>query len=514
MDGIWRSLVTTILLLACATPAGAAPQPERREPLTAALHPPQPRKVILDRSLLVREPALLGAVSFGAVMQQLAASAGIDDGKALFRQWWSTLGEGPDEAVAAGLACPAPGSERRLPTLNAFPMLCDPDLAGIASMPDPLGEAGAGPFLIIGAVNRVDLMPKDPHPRDCGEFRLIAAYDPDWPDWPEYRPNERMQIFVNFEAVIPNPAGDPRLCRAIQRFWASLSGAVGTPTSDSDLAEALRRFFLVGGELTEDGRLLDPGAPGEHAFTLLPAISAANLGSDEIHRRGQVRTNTRTANGWVLRQFAFRDFGGVPRLVPVPTDGSPDASLFEENAAGARELAQLIQAESDLLAPNINAFSFMPEPTGVEATQWIIPLQGMPETRFSYGEILGNEPRAVDPVRDSIKALAAASPGYRSPSIIKRLEVLSCAGCHRFVRGAKAEFVDDDGRPVKWPPSIRFTHILPELDDTGRYRISDALACVLLPHRERRLRLVLDPAADPTPPEDPAASERCRQYFE
>jgi len=447
-------------------------------------------------------------------MRQMAASAGSGDGKALFQQWWSTLGEGPDEAVAAGLACPAPGSELRLPTLNAFPMLCDPYLAGMASMPDPLGETGRGPFLIIGAVNRVDLMPQDPHPRDCGEFRLVAAYDPNWPDWPEYQPGERVQVFVNFEAVIPNTDGDPRLCRAIQSFWAGLSDSGGAAPSDSDVADALRRFFLVGGKLTEDGRLLDPGTPDEHAFTLQPAISAANLGGDELHERGQVRTNTRTANGWVLRQFEFRDFGGIPRLVPVPTDGSPDASLFEENAPGAGELAQLIRAKSGLLAPNINAFSFMPEPTGVEATQWIIPLQGMPETRFAYGEILGNEPRPFDPVRESIEALEAESPGYRSPSIIKRLEVLSCAGCHRFVRGAKADFVDDDGRPVRWPPSIRFTHILPELDDTGRYLISDALACVLLPHRERRLRLVLDPAADPTPPQDPAASDRCRQYFE
>ena len=499
MDGIWRLLLATILVLAGAMPIGAAPRP---------------REITADRSLLVREPALLGAVSFGAVMRQMAASAGGGDGKALFRQWWSTLGEGPDEAVAAGLACPAPGSDQRFPTLNAFPMLCDPYLAGLASMPDPFGEAGAGPFLIIGAVNRVDLMPQDAHPRTCGEFRLVAAYDPDWPDWPEYRPNERVQVFVNFEAVIPNPAGDPLLCRAIQRFWAGLSGRDGVAPPDRAVADALRRFFLVGGRLTEDGRLLDPGASEAHAFALPPAISAANLGGDKSDRRGQIRTNTRTAKGWVLRQFAFRDFGGVSKLVPVPTEGSPDASLFEENAARAGELAQLIRAKSDLLAPNINAFSFMPEPTGVEATQWIIPLQGMPETRFSYGEILGNERRVVDPVRDSIKALEAASPGYRSPSIIKRLEVLSCAGCHRFVRGAKADFVDDDGRPVKWPPSIRFTHILPELDDTGRYLISDALACVLLPHRERRLRLVLDPAADPTPPDDPAASDRCRQYFE
>ena len=505
MDRKWRSTVAAMLVTLGASPVDAGGLrgggPAERPHL----------EIDADRSLLVRQPALLGRLPFGAVMERLAASAGEGDGKTLFRQWWATLGEGPDELVETGLACPAPDSRSRPPTLNAFPMLCDPFLAWIGSISDPFGDAGIAPFRVIAAVNRVDLMPLDPHPRTCGEFRLVVAQDPGWTGWPEYRPNEILQVFVNFETAIPNPAGDPAFCQAIQRFWANLSG--GPDSSDEAVSEALRRFYLEGGTLTADGRLLDAEAPGESAFALAPAISADNLGGDAADRRGQVRINTRTAHGWVLREFAFRRLEGELRLVPVPARGSPDASLFEENAAGAGALAKVIRAQSELLAPGIDSFDFMPDFAGAEATQWIIPLHGMPEARFSYSEILGNEPRANDPVRDSIRALAASSPGMKTPGVIKRLEVLSCAGCHRYVRGAQAGFVDDGGRSVKWPPSIRFTHILPELDDTGRYLISDALACVLLPQRERRMRQVLGQAADPTP-EDPAASERCQLYFE
>lgn len=505
----WQAAVAAILVLLGSLPAAAAslavPYDAEAQAASGAI------EIDADRSLLVRQPALLGGLSFGAVMEQLAASAGEVDGKAMFRQWWSTLGEGPDELVEAGLACPAPGSRRQLSTLNAFPMLCDPYLAWIGSIPDPLGETGKGPFLIIAAVNRVDLMPPDPDPRHCGEYRLVVAHDPGWSGWPEYRPGETLQVFVNFEAVIANPGRDQAFCQAIQRFWASLSG--GPESSDETVSEALRRFYLEGGKLTKGGELLDASAPAEQAFTLPPAISAANLGGDEGDRRGQVRINTRTANGWVLREFEFRRFGKALRLVPVPAEGAPDASLFERNAAGAGALAKVIRAQADLLAPGIDTFDFMPRFTGVEATQWVIPLHGMSEAQFSYSEILGNEPWASDPVRDSIKALAASAPGMRTPGVVKRLEVLSCAGCHRYVRGARAGFVDDGGRAVKWPPSIRFTHILPELDRTGRYLISDALACVLLPQRERRMRQVLGQPSDPTP-EDPAASERCKLYFE
>lgn len=509
MARIRLSMVAAMLVALGASPAGAG----LLQSAAAAHRPLEALEIDADRSLLVRRPALLSGLSFGAVMEQLAASAGGGGGKALFRQWWSTLGEGPDEMVEAGLACPAPDSRSQLPTLNAFPMLCDPNLAWIGSMTDPFGEAGKAPFLVIAAVNRVDLMPTEPYSRSCGEFRLIVAHDPSWPGWPEYRPSERLQVFVNFESVIPNARDDQRLCLAIQRFWARLSDPDGPAGPDELVADALRRFFLVGGRLTEQGVLLAADTPDERAFTLPPAISAANLGGDETHRRGQVRINTRTAHGWVLREFEFRRSGEALRLVPVPAVGSPDASLFEENAAGAGALAEVIRAQSDLLATSIGSFNFAPAFAGVEASQWVIPLHGMPEARFSYSEILGNEPWASDPVRDSIKALAATPEGLKAPSIIKRLEVVSCAGCHRHVRGARADFVDDDGRPVKWPPSIRFTHILPELDAAGRYLISDALACVLLPHRERRMRQVLDRLADPTP-EDPAASERCKLYFE
>lgn len=503
---MWRSWLAgaaATLILACGL--------EARPAALAAPRAAPALEIDADRSLFVREPALLDGLDFGAVMDQLAASAGGGDGKALFRQWWSTLGEGPDDLVEEGLACPTPSGRARFATLNAFPMLCDAHLAWLGSLSDPFGEAGAAPFLILAAVNRPDLVPTEPNPRHCGEYRLVIASNPAWPGWPEYRPNEALQVFANLEAVLPNAAGDPAYCRAIQSFWAGLSDEAVTPRDA--VPGALRRFFLEGGTLTPGGDLLPAARSGGQGFVLPPAISAANLGGDEADRRGQVRINTRTGHGWVLREFEFRRFGTAMRLVPVPAKGAPDASLFEPDAAGAGALARVIRAQGDLLTRSIDGFDFMPAFPGVEATQWVIPLHGMPEARFSYSEILGNEPWASDPLRDSIKALAAASPGLRPPGVIKRLEVLSCAGCHRHVRGASAGFVDDEGRDVKWPPSIRFTHILPELDDSGRYQISDALACVLIPQRERRMRAILGRPADPTPA-DPAASERCRLYFE
>ncbi|GLQ55087.1 hypothetical protein [Devosia nitrariae] len=463
-------------------------------------------EILPDRSLFVRHPDFLAGLSFAAVMDQLAASAEVADGKALFRQWWSTIVPGTAEEVAAGLACPGLGVTVAVPTLNSFPMLCDPQFAAIAAIADPLGETSeTPPFRIIGAVNRIDLREPGTDTPDCGEYRVITAWNPQWPGWPALG-DPTIEMFMNFEAIIPDKDGDGQLCAAIQEFWARFSNAdtTGTIPIDAAVADALARFYLEGGRLTPDGRLLPPDA-AEDGFDLGPVLHADNLGRDPVDVRGQIRVNTRTSQVWVLREFEFAHEGDTSRIVAMPTGGSIDPTAFSGGTPENARLAISLQlGYDDFMVPDINRFHLTFD-ASIQASQMVIPRNLTQIPTYT---------RTLHMPTNDVRRVIMDKAGT-NPSII-RLETLSCSGCHHNVADSSvANFVDHTGRPVKWPGSLKFTHISPELGTDGGYEISDLVKCTALPHREAVMRAELGrPVADPTPETDPPAGCEIHYIFD
>lgn len=464
---------------------------ERSKPTADTLLPPL--EIAVDRSLFIHEKALLAPLTFAAVMDRLAQSSGTVNGGELFRQWVYTLAAGTDAEVTSGLACSSPAHPETV-NVNGFGIVCDTVLPMLA---EPWlafdGENGAAAhFTIIGAVNRGDLMPPaGPVTPNCGEYRLIAAADPEWAKAATQSTTD-VRILFNFETVVP---GDGDFCVAIQKLWASFS-----VLSDAEVGAALNRFFLLGGDLTSDGVLLDCGSGGTGAFRLKPAIDAENLGGDPSHPRGQVRTNTLTKQIWTWREFEFRDVAGALRLIVTPLDGSADPTLFAGDADQSDDLVAALNSSPTLFDLNINRFSFLPQNSGMEAAQMLVDLSQGAEDARSYKEIADPEdpPEGPiqpgdNPVRDAIVGLAAAQ-SMTLNQVIRRIEVLSCAGCHRHVQSA-VPFVDDMNTPIKWAGPEDFTHIDERTGDI--YELSPTLKCIMLPHRELVMRAFLGSPPDP-----------------
>ncbi|PAQ11883.1 hypothetical protein CIT26_02595 [Mesorhizobium temperatum] len=161
--------------------------------------------IVWGRSLFVRKPALLEGISFTGVMDQLVASSNgkIADRNELFRNWWSTAAG--DECEDLRPKQPNGGPPFSYDCSRAEGMLKDKD-------PYKVFGDGKTPFIIVAAVNRVDLLLGD----DCGEFRVIAGKHPDWknpvPNEAEAPDGITGEMLIAFEAVMPNE-GDPKRCR-------------------------------------------------------------------------------------------------------------------------------------------------------------------------------------------------------------------------------------------------------------------------------------------------------------
>ncbi|MES0166657.1 hypothetical protein NKJ87_11715 [Mesorhizobium sp. M0027] len=432
------------------------------------------------RSLFVRKAALLKQISFTAVMDQLAASSGgkIADRNELFRNWWKT---------AAGDEC----EELRPKQPNGGPPFSyDCSRAeGMLKDKDPykkFGDDKTPPFIIIAAVNRVDLL-RDSLGGDCGEFRIIAGKHPDWEN-PAAPDGIHGEMLIAFEAVMPN-GGKPERCMAIQKFWLSLSE---NRFSDDEVAGLLRRFFLEGITLAEDGSVVDGDAVGPTTFQLPPAMHVDHLGASESST-GQIRTNSKLhGEQWGLREYRFDK--PSTRLLPTRTTGSPEPTLFSKNSPDPEATNKLVEliaksirtdgsAPGPLLDPNINSFHLLPSlPEHLLAAE----MNAEDRSLGDYAKILDTEghPDLIGEIE------GGATRTLTAEQIRKRIQSLSCAGCHQFSRTGNGGFTDDFKREVCWQISSENKHVTTESTD-GEYEISDALKFVFLPHREFVMRKYL-----------------------
>ncbi|PAQ11884.1 hypothetical protein CIT26_02600 [Mesorhizobium temperatum] len=250
-----------------------------------------------------------------------------------------------------------------------------------------------------------------------------------------------------------------------------------------------------------------------------------HLGASESST-GQIRTNSKLHRGqWGLREYRF-DKESM-RLLPTRTTGSPEPTLFSQNSPDSEATNDLVElvaesirtegsAHGPLLDPNINSFHLPGLPEHLLAAE----MNAENRSLGDYAAVLHTEgnPDLIGTIKDAAEALAAEMNGQNdrlgadaeilhaegnpdlsgntdSPAealelqIRKRIQSLSCAGCHQFSDRGRGGFKDDFRRPVCWQGTNN-THVTTTLRD-GEYQISRALKFVFLPHREYVMRRYL-----------------------
>jgi hypothetical protein len=422
------------------------------------------------RSLIVTDKVILDHFSFAEVMATLAGQAS-DSGLSpllLFRQWWTSQGKPPCLHVQLG-----------------FPYECREE-AGKLAYDDPFHTLSLqSEYIPIGIFNRIDLAPKEGS--DCGEYRIVFARK-------SSDKNDKRRLLINFEALLPNP--NPNLglagCKPIAEFWHALR-AENDPL---ERARELRRFYFK-------------GLPG-----FLPAVHIENYGARTCWSApcasGQIRTNERLEEPWILREFkVLPTWSGSPlrvRIVPATIKDSPYGWLVCCGSGGVtpemvtafrldfkrsvRTLAQPdLQGKPDLhdftheIDPRFDAGHGTPEPGSVSDLHY----------RFvnTSNQAKNDLHKAIRDELDDMK-IKDLEPDV----IIGRAQALTCAGCHRIsakVHNSQAPTLKLKDDAV-WPESHGFEHITeedPEMGENGlRYRVSKAVLA-FLPKRKEMLGYVL-----------------------
>jgi len=364
-----------------------------------------------------------------------------------------------------------------------FPLHCDTVLAGLAGLEHPFVDAKQNPtFKVIAAVNRIDLK----LPGDCGEYRLIVAADPRWIAATQSAYGR--EIYLIFEATLPE-RGEPERCVAIQRYWSRFSRM-----QDADIADALERFYFTGVTLTATGELADPAACATPCYDIGPVIDAANMTWPTApgDRPGQVRLNASTGKTlWSLREFKFQPT--PPRhLLPVPVANTPEYSTLSDASPYVLAMSKAVLGQAGALSSKTFAGLAFKAPVETYANQQM--------ANSEFGKFpLDPYSGAIGTIMNEALDKRTTATGLSRQTLVNRLTLLSCAGCHRLSNRElnKVGFSD----MAVWPGSIEFTHISAEDRGTadGQYVISDALINAFLPLRKAVMEAVIgvEPTAHP-----------------
>lgn len=400
--------------------------------------PPPPPDSSGPRYLFVSEPGLLQPLSFERVVEALLTSATvtIQSPSEVYRDWWDALNNTANAANSDVVHCDEPNEDS---ALNDFPVAC-PAAEGALAHLEPFGAMPL--YRPVGAVNRFDLAPADF--ANCGEYRLIYV-----------GPNG--VHFVSVEAVLPNPNPATGLagCRPVLEFWQAL-GDLELP--DKDVTSELERLFFTGLS----------GFP--------PVIHIDHLNGTP--GSGTIRTNTETGGDpadvdipieWTLLQFAAtRDCSQPDCTIQIkrqPLANTPHETLFESDSATALELQDaFVQQLGSFEGDHFDELDFQP-----------------PASTLAGESVASDPPRVGFDIRVAANASLTARLTTRraelgialtQAELATRLEVNTCAGCHRMSSERNL------GGGLEVPRSLGFTHI-----DAGG-NLSSALLDVLLPRRQ------------------------------
>lgn len=464
------------MLAAAATGVGCSSE-QGGDTLGTTRDAVQPSPVVdVRRSLAITDQPILVNFTLQRVLGQLIATSGVSGltPTALFQQWWDTQnpppGSGPDA-----------GAPHCTGTLNGYPYACRPSPAeGSQATCDPFAANSPCAYIPVGLFMRFDLAPEDGS--HCGEYRVIFAkasgHD---------TAGAQNRSFLIFEASMPNPHLNQGLrgCEKFVRAWAELS---------DDNSITSRRDKL-------DDWYFD----GYQEFA--PIIQYANFG-DNPALAGQIRTNQFVQPDeprmWNLREFKLQKqcTGSCSlRFMPVTDKVNPFGPLFDgastdPNAAGFQ--AELVSQVARLATTNPNAIGMKTSDVYNSGQSLATSLS----TETNYAANFGAGTNAFGTALQG--ALTAAGSSLQPIHIVRRAQVTACAGCHRFSNGA------DLGGTLIWPSSLGFTHIsekdsdLETISGVTRFKISDALTTLLLPHRKQVVENFLNDVPRPSkPPKDP-----------
>ncbi len=437
----------------------------------------------LRRSLAVTDKTILARFPLKRVFDQLVGQSGVSGVTSvqLFHQWWDTQNAVP--GLGLGAHCNDSVDAAGNPIFNSYPYACRPT-EGAQAATDPFSSPETNPdaYEPIGLFNRFDLAPQSG--ANCGEHRIVYAKRSGIGD--AFQRN-----LVIFEAVLPNPRPDKQIlgCKEIVKFWANLS-----LEKDIDKrAAALEDFYFLG----------LPGSGGG------PVVHVSNYGDNALGA-GQIRTNqfTNPAGAispqvsWVLREFKLLRscVGGACsalRFVPATVKVNPFGGLFSPSAIdpaspafhpNAQPFQQgFPEAIADFAGDDLNRFQY--SPSDVMNTGQSLA-SGSSENNY-VGQ-LGVAPSAF---RSAIQTQLTTLGSTLTPDhVARRVQALSCAGCHRLNNAAPN---NDLGNGVVWPASQGFTHVSERDTEMGpdgsvRFRISDALTNVFLPHRKALIELFIN----------------------
>lgn len=491
-------------------------------------------------SIIVTDKASTSAITFSDIMQNLADDMRVDK-LTLFRSWWDTANDKPDNVFC--------NSTNRI---NGFPYQCPRKEGGQAALdPFDCADVCAG-YTAIAFSNRFDLADKD-RGQHCGEFRIVFARNSGFGAEKNCHEHRDRNLII-FEALVPNPrppyspvkpapenifvnlAG----CRPIVEFWLGLSEPAMSTTARGT---ALRDFFLKG--LPYDG--------------VGPVVDARNYAGGPAS--GQIRTNQFMEQGWTLREF--KTLGG--RIVPTSVKSNPGNSLFSDDRRKIELANYLVRKDTlDLLrglkSPkgltgerSVFTFAFGLTAPGLDHLN---SFESDADERMN-GDVLfvyedfhdcSKNPNCIE--KKLTDALLGNSP-LNAENIIRRIRTQTCAGCHHYSNGdaglgivcpdgwAKRDaalcFFDRNGVHLGiWPQTLgQFTHVsevevergkdnevssdfgrleritpdtlrrirssrISHLDYEGpdgegkRYRISNTLKLVLMPPRFENMILYLN----------------------
>lgn len=464
-----------------------------------------------DRSLLVREKALLTGLSFQDVMAALAVDpdtrfTGAPDqiglGASLFRQWMSTadLTETPN---AEGLVC----KDNVLMNGMNKPYTCR---VGFSRLAGEIGNFGnhvaGGKFLEPrAAVNRFDIGRFNETAKEsCGEFRLIFQLAPVH--------SEAEEASFAFEPSIAKTPGRPGKCTAIVRFWHNL-GENGL--SQEVVAARLRAFFLEGLTLDSQGRIVETGYNPDKHYRIERAINRRNFGTGPDREFGQIRTNTfsemlswsDTGKKWMLREYRVAYVASKTLILPSTTKSSFHLDLFRANGSISDPVKQRFMTllkessgEAFLLNKSLAQMRLHPDRLGASTAVDFYPYETISDDyqTYSYWGVLvspSGDPNIKDRLLQ-INELLYDRPNSELSDTQKRgaanrLMALGCSGCHHHVKsGVPVGSFDAEGNEICWEGGTNFKHIRTG-GDPEKYEVSKYLKEIALPFRETRMKQVV-----------------------
>ncbi|WP_431112634.1 hypothetical protein [Variovorax paradoxus] len=312
---------------------------------------------------------------------------------------------------------------------------------GISRYPHRLFDARwlASPnafFELVGVANRMDRRPFQ-HGA-CGETRLVyrLAYRT-----PAMQSRLPMTVNVELRGDAPDASGS---CAATARRWQ--------PPQPSMTDEAMGRWLV-----SADG----PLAPQR----LAPArIAQVTTNLQSVRWPSAVRPDLGGHAEYMLRAFRWNE--RAQRFEPAPLENTPDVARLKANALLRNELRQWLQQPAAMRALDDATLQVPDKFLATEAVS--VAPRGL--------ERLANRPFAQVFSASEWQAVPASRTLQSPQAVLRRLDDLSCAGCHQSRAVAGFHLLGIDRRGV----SRTFTagnalalphspHLQDELMRRGRY---------------------------------------------